>query len=145
MNPRILNIGCGPFQYPEYLNSDIEMDISKSWPYQDNEIDAVVSQHVFQELHWKELIYAFQEAYRVLKKGGYIRFGVPTVKKNMSLQRMMSWGNKNLLTKEILEMVLETIGFKNFTQVEYTKTNSGLRLTLIDNRPGETTFFEAQK
>lgn len=145
MLPKILQIGCGPFHFPEYINNDIEEDITKPWNYEDNSLDAVVSQHVFQELYWKELVYAFQEAYRVLKKGGYMRFGVPTVKKNMSLTRMMSWGNKNLLTAEILEIVLATVGFKKFTQVDYQKTNSSMRLTLPDNRITETTFFEVQK
>jgi len=145
MNPKILHIGCGPFKYPEYINTDLEMDVTKHWDYEDSTIDAVVSQHVFQEMYWKELIYAFQEAYRVLKKGGYMRFGVPTVKQNMSLQRMLSWGNKNLLTFDILSTVLLTVGFKTCEQVDYQLTKSGMRLTLIDNRPGETTFIEVQK
>lgn len=145
MKPKILHIGCGPFTIDEYINTDMDMDITKPWPPNDNSMDAVVSQHVFQELVWRDLVYAFQEAYRVLKPGGYMRFGVPTVKTNMSLKKLLSWGNKTLLTPEVLYIVLATIGFKHIQSVEFKETNSDMNLTLPDNRQSETSFFEMQK
>lgn len=144
--PNILHVGCGPFKHSEYVNTDKnDMDITLEWPHQDSSVDAVVSQHVFQELVWRDLVHVFREVYRVLKRDGVLRFGVPEFKRGDSLQLLLGWGNQNILTLEILDMVLKEVGFRSVSQVSFQKTNTTLPVTHADNRNGETLFIEAIK
>jgi len=143
MKPKILHVGCGPFKYDEYLNSDKDMDITKRWPYENSSIDGIVAQHVFQEIYWRDLIQVFSEAYRVLKRGSRMRFGVPLLYPGVSLIHMLSWSNVNLFNPALLQMVLTSVGFRQFDHLSYQ--NGTKELLLADNRPDETDYFEVLK
>ena len=143
---KILQVGAETFKPEEYINTDIDtLDITKPWQYEDNSLDAVIAIHVLQEIPWRGLVPALMEAYRVLKPGGTFRVGVPTIDTGRSLKLLLSWGNVNVFSKDLLERVFKQIGFKEVKQCNYRGTFSSLDLHLADNRPDETMYLEATK
>jgi len=138
----LLHIGCGNRKHSGFINSDKDtMDISKCWPYGDSSIDGIVSMHVLCQLSWRDLVFALREAYRVLKIGGVMRFGVPTVELDRDLDFLLGWNNINLFSIDLLRRVfLDKIGFSSFEVRNYH--DSALpKLAEVDNRKDRGTFY----
>jgi len=78
-----LNIGCGLQKLDGYINLDIdpsncpdvERDIEKGLPFDDNKFDYIYCSHVLE--HIKDLIFVMDEIYRTLKPNGIIHIKVP--------------------------------------------------------------------
>lgn len=153
----MLHIGCANRYYDGFINSDVltewkgkthkldmVMDVSKPWPYEDNQVDGIVSMHVLQQLVWRDLIYALNEAYRVLKPGGVIRLGVPAIEKGKPLEYLLGWNNINLFSSDLLSIVLSKIGFLQIKECKYQESKVS-EFIQIDNRPEQTIYLEAVK
>ena len=154
MGNMILHVGCANRYYEGFVNSDkvevwkgkkrkldLVMDLGKSWPYKDESVDGIVGMHVFQQLTWRELIVAFSEAKRVLKKGGVLRMGMPMIEIDKPLEYLLGWRNINLFSLELLKQVLvDRIGFRRFRERGYKKSWLP-ELTKVDNRPHRGTLF----
>ena len=74
-----LHLGCGYKRLKGFVNIDLfkthavdlVLDIGKQkLPYEDNSVDYIQSEHVFEHLHWKEFHFALKEIHRVLKPTG---------------------------------------------------------------------------
>ncbi len=83
-NPgRRLNIGAGVDKLPGFLHidsdpttgPDIERDIEKGLPFDDNSVDEIKCSHVLE--HIKDLLFVLREFYRVSKNGAKITIIVP--------------------------------------------------------------------
>ncbi len=76
-----LNIGAGNSPLEGYLSVDIAGgDITApAWelPFEDYEIDAIYSRHMFEHLDYREAGRALREWYRVLRPGGECRIICP--------------------------------------------------------------------
>jgi len=156
----LLHVGCANKYHEGFVNSDSRtgwegkeykldeiLDLSKPWHYEDDSVDGIVGMHVFQQLTWRELMVAFSEAYRVLKKGCALRIGCPTADMtDRALGWLLGWNNINLFNKEILEQVLVGhVGFSDFRECQY-QGSSSKELAKVDNRPHRSTkYFEAIK
>lgn len=157
----LFHIGCGGDYHKGFVNSDradvtprgrqvkvdLVMDIGEKWPYDEsNFIDGIVSMHVLEQLSWRRLVTCLREAYRVLKKGGVMRFGCPMVEmKEYDLDYLLGWNNINLFSKELLENVFKRVGFSSFEQKEYGESALPI-LASVDNRKDRGThYFEAVK
>ena len=140
-----LHIGCGPYKHEGFINTDKEMDITKPWPYENSSVDGIVSMHVLQELSWRQLEKAFRESYRVLKKGGIMRLGVPAVELNWPLSHLLGWGNINLFSYDLLKKVLiDCIGYWDIKSCKY-KESAIKEFINVDNRPESTLYIEVKK
>jgi predicted SAM-dependent methyltransferase len=152
-----LHIGCANRYFDGFINSDMRtewkgvshkldlvMDISKPWPYKDNSVDGIVSMHVLQQLYWRDLIVALKESYRVLKDRGVMRIGVPSIENGKPIEYLLGWNNINLLSFNLLEYVLDKIGFRKIQRYGFRET-SVEEFAKIDNRPEQTIFLEAIK
>lgn len=84
---RVLNVGCGGSIYaaPNVVNSDLHpgkgvnviCDLSKPLPFQDNEFDHIIANHVLEHIpSWWN---CFTELTRIVKPGGIIEVWVPPV------------------------------------------------------------------
>jgi len=160
MSKILLHVGAANRYYEGFINSDMRtewkgkqnkldlvMDLSKSWPYENDSVDGIVGMHVFQQIDWRGLVVAFKEAYRVLKPGGVLRMGCPMVEiEDKPLDYLLGWNNINLFSIDLLKMVLvDRIGFRHFKQRGYGRSRIP-ELAKIDNRNNRgTLYFEAIK
>lgn len=154
MGNMILHVGCANRYYEGFVNSDkvevwkgkkrkldLVMDLGKSWPYKDESVDGIVGMHVFQQLTWRELIVAFSEAKRVLKKGGVLRMGCPMIEIDKPLEYLLGWRNINLFSLDLLKQVLvDRIGFRRFRERGYKRSWLPI-LTIADNRQHRGTLY----
>jgi ubiquinone/menaquinone biosynthesis C-methylase UbiE len=78
------HIGCGSNLLHGYINVDIAPQQEKikqgtltNLPFEDNALDEILTEHVFEHLTFSEEQIAWKECYRVLKKGGKLTIEVP--------------------------------------------------------------------
>ena len=154
MGNMILHVGCANRYYEGFVNSDkvevwkgkkrkldLVMDLGKPWPYKDESVDGIVGMHVFQQLTWRELIVAFSEAKRVLKKSGVLRMGCPMIEIDKPLEYLLGWRNINLFSLDLLKQVLvDRIGFRRFRERGYKRSWLPI-LTIADNRQHRGTLY----
>lgn len=79
-----LNLGCGEFRKPGYINvdyysisePDIRHDLDRfPYPFRDNEFDLIEADHLLE--HLNNPLRAMKELYRISKKNGLIIIRVP--------------------------------------------------------------------
>lgn len=144
---KILHVGCGPNIIDGFINTDKkDLDITKPFPYKDNEIDAVVSSHLFSELAWRDLVKFSAEVLRVLKDDGVMRACLPVIDNGYDLNWLLGRGNINLFSVDLLKQFFLKIGFYHTTECSFGRTSSiHEQVTLVDNRPNESVYIEAYK
>jgi glycosyltransferase involved in cell wall biosynthesis/ADP-heptose:LPS heptosyltransferase/SAM-dependent methyltransferase len=138
-----INFGCGSNRLRGWINHDIEVDLTKTLPYNDSEADYIFAEHVVEHLTLHEAYRFFRECFRILKPGGAIRITVPSIsnvfhRKSGAYLRFLqaqNWGDgsdasavesilfnhghKSAWTDELLKIVLTNIGFKARTAEIY--------------------------
>lgn len=81
-----LNLGCGYHDYPEYINIDLNTEVSKPdivgditdlSMFANETVDEIVCYHVIEHLGHRRVPQFFQECFRVLKDGGEFVFECP--------------------------------------------------------------------
>jgi len=83
-----LDLGCGLRKKEGYIGVDIAKldgvdiicDINKGFPFEDNSIDGIYSNFLFE--HISNTIFLFQELYRICRKTAKIEFRVPYYQSN---------------------------------------------------------------
>jgi len=83
--PVKLHLGCGPKRKEGWVNidlfdraADLQLDLRNAWPFPDNSVSYIYSEHVFEhfEIH-TEVPHFLREALRVLEPGGIFDVVVP--------------------------------------------------------------------
>jgi predicted SAM-dependent methyltransferase len=81
-----LQLGCGPSPLPHWLNTDIDIALSKEalflnaakkFPFDDCKFSYVYSEHLIEHLEYDKGLHLVQECYRVIKPGGKLRVATP--------------------------------------------------------------------
>lgn len=84
-----INVGCGWETRDGWLNVDNTqkhqrvnypitfMDATKTWPYDDNSFEYVLSEHMIEHIPAKKGLAFLKEAFRCLQSGGVIRVSCP--------------------------------------------------------------------
>ena len=79
-----LHVGCGSILIAGWINADVEgenfdvkFDLTESWPFENNTVSYIYSEHVFEHLTPQEGQLAWVEALRVLKPNGVMRTAMP--------------------------------------------------------------------
>jgi len=156
---RLLHIGCGGDYRKGFINTDKDthskrgrkykldmvMELSEPWPFEDNSIDGIISMGVLQQLHWRELIFALRESYRVLKKGGVMRMGVTALEKGKVIDYILGWNNINVFSYDLLRTILTFhIGFTFCWEKNY-KESSIEEFKKVDNKQEQLIYVEVMK
>lgn len=84
VEPVLLNLGCGTYKRPGWINVDAYKECSPDmildlnvtpYPWEDNSVDAVLMTHVLE--HVENWWGCFTECARILKPGGTLQINVP--------------------------------------------------------------------
>lgn len=78
---KMLNVGSNAVVFPDWINIDkwpspgvdLVHDARTPFPFEDNSIDFIYSEHFIEHLTAEEGIFYFQECYRMLNPGGIVR------------------------------------------------------------------------
>ena len=83
---KALHLGCGPNIIQGWLNTDLRsngpvmfLDASKPFPIEENTLDFIFSEHMFEHLTYESGKTMLRECYRTLKPGGILRLTMPTL------------------------------------------------------------------
>ena len=103
-----LNCGCGPNLKPGWINIDafnpnatIHLDLRRPFPFQNNSVSEIYSEHFFEHLEYpKDTGVFLSESLRVLETGGIFRAGVPDIE--LAIKSYAS--NDDLYYKRALEL-----------------------------------------
>ena len=82
-----LNLGCGQYILPNWINVDLfirhpkilPLDISKKFPFADNSFSFVFTEHTIEHLDYSNQKTMLQECFRVLTPGGILRIATPNL------------------------------------------------------------------
>lgn len=144
----------GVFHAIRYLN------VTKRFPYADATFDYVFSSHLLEHLFPYQTILCLNETFRILKRGGVVRIGVPDldrIVKNYDPQHSKNFLEAIFEAKQkhdknkhhwhyneiSLTKILKETGFTKTYRCNFREGNCA-DVALIDNRP-ESLFMEAVK
>ena len=92
-----LQLGCGPSPIHGWLNTDLDhnektvfMDAGSIYPLNNETIDYIFSEHLFEHLTFDQERTMLSECFRVLKKGGKMRIATPNLDFLMGLKKEKS-------------------------------------------------------
>ena len=80
-----LNLGCGAVIKPGWVNidlhsenADLRLDLREPWPFSDESVSVIYSEHFFEHLEYPLEVRRFlSEAWRVLSRGGKFDVSIP--------------------------------------------------------------------
>lgn len=91
-----LNLGCGPKQFENFINIDLDKqskpdivwNISKGLPFRSNSASTIYNEHFIEHISKASAYFLFREAYRCLEPNGILRIATPDLEK--MIQRYQS-------------------------------------------------------
>lgn len=84
-----LHLGCGRNYLDGWINTDIDskrykldqrLDITENFPFENNTISYIFSEHVIEHISYKDGKFMLEECYRIMKPNGKIRISTPDLK-----------------------------------------------------------------
>jgi predicted SAM-dependent methyltransferase len=180
---KYLNLGCGGDTFDGWINADYYklhriirglddwpdwmLDATKSWNCPDNFFGGIYCEHTIEHIHYDKIVKFFEESYRTLQSGKYLRIVVPDLNKyvnyynnNQSLDEkfcdfpggaiaMHSLTQKfchvSVWDEYLLAEVLSEIGFVNIKKVDFQKGSAPELLKDSMKNKWESLYVEAQK
>jgi len=133
---RKIQLGAGGEKVPGWENYDIEVDMRKRLPFEDNSIDFIMTEHAVEHITQHEAYQFFEECMRVLKFGGVFRITIPDIKKvymncddhyrgfvkaylhkevttKIAVEQLIfNFGHRSFWTADLLMATLSIVGFK---------------------------------
>jgi predicted SAM-dependent methyltransferase len=140
----------------------VHHDLAHGIPFADDCVDFVYSSHFLEHLFRPDALRLLRETHRVLRPGGVVRVCVPDLAHAIALyrkgekERMLAdyffvedlesslARHKYMYDFELLARALADAGFRNIVRCAYREGRTP-DLALLDNRPEETLYVEAEK
>lgn len=118
---RKLQIGAGSNLLSGWLNTtlyplkagSVFMDGTQTFPIPDNSFDYIFSEHVIEHVDFAQGAFMLQEAFRILKSGGRIRFATPDLAKIIALYTNPQGEQEQAYIKWIMDTFRPQIGEYN--------------------------------
>jgi predicted SAM-dependent methyltransferase len=180
-----IHFGAGNNKLADWLNTDLYsrdinltvppdmyVDITRPLPFKSNSAGFIYNEHLIEHVEVDKAIHFFEEAHRILKKGGVLRLATPDleyiVKKYLSRSwksqdwltwpeykfiktkaemlniAMRWWDHKYLYDEEELTRRLREAGFKKIQRVGLGKSKYP-ELTNLETRKDSKLIIEAAK
>lgn len=124
----LLRISDRSKYFISYNYQYFQFAVNKNLPFKKNSLDTIYSSHVQEHLSVLENTFFFEEAHRILKKGGILRIIVPDLEKKIRLNTSFFSLESELLTlpqelkKNKLRAILEAFfGFPSFHKTLFVK------------------------
>lgn len=105
-NEKKLHIGCGQVKLAGWINideslnpgiTDLELDITKGLPYDDNYCSLIHHEHFLEHLSATAGLNFLKECYRVLKSGGVMRIAMPSLDLIIEKSYLGNWKDQDWL------------------------------------------------
>lgn len=116
MNGLKLNLGAGGNTLDGFENHDIEVDISRPLPWDENSVAFILAEHVWEHVSPPEGLKCLEECRRILKPGGTLRLCVPVVgvhlKREHARDLIVGHGHQQALDQNIVITMLWAAGFE---------------------------------
>lgn len=98
----ILNIGCGPNIFPQFVNIDylwrpkidVCWDITKGLPFQNSSFSGIFTEHCLEHISYNYFVIVLKEMFRILVPGGRVRIILPDAGLYISLYNRFYAGEK---------------------------------------------------
>ena len=132
---RKVQFGCGSNRLDGWENHDMDIDITKPLPFENDSVDFIFIEHLIEHVTHQEAYKFLQETYRILKPDGVIRIAFPDLER-INIQAIgfgaderysdfleaKGWGNpiyniifnhghKSVWTKNMMEIFLQDANF----------------------------------
>jgi predicted SAM-dependent methyltransferase len=170
--PDLLNLGCGPLIYPDWVNADRSgfyrlvrerafkpqwlFDAAKPWRCRDDRWGGIFTQHMIEHLDYPEVVFVFRECLRTLKPGAWLRVSVPDIEKarsNPSIHRYpmavsyvaQHHGHRSVWNPEMMVELLTDLGFVAASEVQFGEGSDPRLLMDQEVKRVESLYVEAQK
>jgi len=118
MKQKKINLGCGTNKLPGWDNYDMDLDITKPLPFENNSVDYIFMEHVIEHITYEDSWNFFIEVNRVLKPGGIIRIITPSIvkqyqnKDNKNLNKYIDYFySRNWIKQKNIKSIAESILF----------------------------------
>lgn len=106
-----LHLGCGGNILEGWINIDLKKrpgvdlvwDLRRGLPYQDNTVDFIFSEHTLEHFTLSDGQALLKECYRVLKIGGRVRIGVPSIERAIRHYSKNTWKQELWIDKMKVE------------------------------------------
>ena len=105
-NKKKLHIGCGQVKLAGWINideslhpsiTDVQLDITKGLPYDDNSCSLIHHEHFLEHLSAEAGLNFLKECYRVLKSGGVMRIAIPSLDLIIEKYYLGNWKDQDWL------------------------------------------------
>lgn len=124
---RKIQLGCGSNHLNGWENYDMEVDITKPLPFEQNTINAILAEHVVEHVSIHEAWNFFEECLRVLDNGGVMRIAVPCVSKifenanqnYFDFIKRNGWGEANM--KDAIKSIIFNHGHQTIWEASSLK------------------------
>lgn len=141
---RKIQLGCGSNRLAGWENYDMEVDITKKLPFNDNTISAILAEHVVEHITIHQAWNFFEDCYTILEKGGKMRIAVPSVSQiyENATQNYLEFIKKNGWGENTLKDAVKSIIFNHGHQTIWEKSSliailSSIGFTILKNAPEE--------
>ena len=105
-NKKKLHIGCGQVKLAGWINideslhpgiTDVQLDITKGLPYDDNSCSLIHHEHFLEHLSPEAGLNFLKECYRVLKLGSVMRIAMPSLDLIVEKYYLGNWKDQDWL------------------------------------------------
>lgn len=173
--PRLLNLGCGPVRYKDWVNADFytfswmmkghappdwSIDATRPWKCPNDYWDGIFTEHVLEHLSYRAAIFAISECYRTLKRGAWLRVSVPDINKFIDFQSFAGrfrrrpvaisvatqhFAHRSVWDPDLMMEVLCECGFVGVQDAGFGRGSDERLVMDQEARRAESLYVEAQK
>lgn len=147
-----LNLGCGGNVLKDFENHDIDVDITRPLGWEENKVDFILAEHVYEHTSPSDGLRFLEECRRILKPGGILRLCVPVIDYNnhkMTREHgrdlVVGHGHLQALNGNLVFTMLFIAGFSDAIQTGRKDCDGHFREIGIEKDDIETFRCEATK